>query len=455
MLFTKKKPEVTETKETSTSSLIGGQIQVAVDQLKGVVEQMNITSLSLEEISKSTAAKTSRLFSHSEQTMNFSQRASEKMKKIEASALHISSFSQEILSNSQTSYDELQNSFESFQLLQKKFEALSQSHNLLLEQMLQLVDYSNKIQDIVFTIGAISQKTKILALNASIEAARAGERGKGFSVVAKEVGNLANQTSKAVEETRETIQIIQTEIKSTAEKVKTETVQVHEGSNEMNKILIALQSFKEKLNIITKMVQESSESVDEQRDNVVDISNLLKEIAQMAIENKEYVDQVTKDLKTQHKNIEDIRSINQSLTKTSAELQTLVHPNSQSIQYDETLLNQMKTMLSAKVQLKELLNLEEKVHKQILDEILYSNPQLETIWTNRSDGIFIYSNPPAGLVNAKMRPWFIEAMSGKEYVSEPYISAVTKKYCITLSFPIMNEGEVIGVLGADVSLKHN
>jgi methyl-accepting chemotaxis protein len=43
---------------------------------------------------------------------------------------------------------------------------------------------TNSIDDIVF-------KTQLLSFNASIEAARAGEYGRGFSVVASEVGNLA------------------------------------------------------------------------------------------------------------------------------------------------------------------------------------------------------------------------------------------------------------------------
>ncbi|MGR3766337.1 methyl-accepting chemotaxis protein [Rossellomorea sp. NS-SX7] len=65
------------------------------------------------------------------------------------------------------------------------------------------------IESVMETITDISSQTNLLALNASIEAARAGEHGKGFAVVAEEVRKLADQSVKATEQVKSTINEIQ------------------------------------------------------------------------------------------------------------------------------------------------------------------------------------------------------------------------------------------------------
>ena len=59
---------------------------------------------------------------------------------------------------------------------------------------------SNRIFEILDIINEIAERTNLLALNAAIEAARAGEEGRGFSVVASEVGKLAEMSSRHASE---------------------------------------------------------------------------------------------------------------------------------------------------------------------------------------------------------------------------------------------------------------
>lgn len=66
----------------------------------------------------------------------------------------------------------------------------------------------------------ISAQTRILSLNAAVEAARAGEYGRGFSVVAAEVRNLSDQSSKASEEIESIIEKLQNSSKQTEQNIK-------------------------------------------------------------------------------------------------------------------------------------------------------------------------------------------------------------------------------------------
>lgn len=76
----------------------------------------------------------------------------------------------------------------------------------MLDAMSRINEASQKIGNIISEIENIASETNMLSLNASIEAARAGEAGRGFSVVADQIRQLAEQSSKSAVDTRTLIE---------------------------------------------------------------------------------------------------------------------------------------------------------------------------------------------------------------------------------------------------------
>lgn len=82
----------------------------------------------------------------------------------------------------------------------------------MVDAMARINEASEKIGNIISEIENIASQTNLLSLNASIEAARAGEAGRGFSVVADQIRQLAEESSKSAVDTRTLIEKTMQEI---------------------------------------------------------------------------------------------------------------------------------------------------------------------------------------------------------------------------------------------------
>ncbi len=79
----------------------------------------------------------------------------------------------------------------------------------------RLGERSQEISGIVNLINTISERTHVLALNASMQAAIAGEAGRGFAVVAEEVQRLAESSRNATSQIASLVNNIQIETNDT------------------------------------------------------------------------------------------------------------------------------------------------------------------------------------------------------------------------------------------------
>ena len=84
----------------------------------------------------------------------------------------------------------------SVQVTSAKAEEILRSLNDAIEKSKSV----DQIKVLTSEILAISQQTRLIALNASVESANAGAAGKGFAVVAREVRDLANSSQEAADQ---------------------------------------------------------------------------------------------------------------------------------------------------------------------------------------------------------------------------------------------------------------
>jgi Methyl-accepting chemotaxis protein (MCP) signalling domain/Cache domain len=106
--------------------------------------------------------------------------------------------------------------------LKEKVEAIADQITSLSQQTSEIGNISSLVRD-------LAQKTNNLALNAAVEAARAGEHGQGFSIVAREVRKLADQSKRSATEINALVSEIQAAINRTVTVTDEGTKTVEQG----------------------------------------------------------------------------------------------------------------------------------------------------------------------------------------------------------------------------------
>ncbi len=146
---------------------------------------------------------------------------------------------------------------------------------------------ANNINAIVATITKVADQTNLLSLNAAIEAEKAGEYGLGFSVVAKEIRRLADQTAIATIDIEQMVKEMQSAVSTGVMEMDKFTQEVGQGVNDVGGIISQLGQVIEQVQDLTPRFESVNQGMELQAESATQISESMIQLSNTSQETTE------------------------------------------------------------------------------------------------------------------------------------------------------------------------
>jgi methyl-accepting chemotaxis protein len=134
------------------------------------------------------------------------------------------------------------------------------------------------IGSIVSTMTRVADQTNLLSLNAAIEAEKAGEYGLGFSVVAREIRRLADQTSVAVLDIEDMVNRMRASVSGGAAEMEAFSEDVRAAVNDINDIGRQLDGIMERVRSLPPRFESVNDGMETQSQSAGRISETMEKL---------------------------------------------------------------------------------------------------------------------------------------------------------------------------------
>ncbi|MEJ6949837.1 methyl-accepting chemotaxis protein [Natronospora cellulosivora (SeqCode)] len=276
------------------------ELSASGEQVGEVAEQVGAA---IQDVSSGAEEQSARI----EDTTNNIKNLINRIKKVDNSTREITRQATTITDKIDHGTDEIRKTIMKTNTMKEKTETVANTVN-------SLGKLSGEIGTIIEMINNISAQTNLLALNAAIEAARAGEAGRGFSVVADEIRELAAESAEATENISSLINRIQEGVTEAVGQMN-ENVKLVDDNVDSAKQTGSIFDKIEELTIkLRKQLKNISGNVADMNDNSEAVDSAINDINEVSHEFAGNAEEVAASSQEQMAATEEIISSSKSLS---------------------------------------------------------------------------------------------------------------------------------------------
>lgn len=290
--------ESTDTVHEITTAI--SEMAKSMSVLNTSVEETATSILKMSSSFKTVDQNVETLVEETKATTMFMQQMDRSLKTMRDNIIETVDLSHEVNVNAETGKKTVEMTMDGMHRIKDYSHDMSVAIRNLQQQTENIGKFLNVIDE-------VADQTNLLALNAAIIAAQAGEHGKGFSVVAGEIKELADRTASSTREIHEIVKALQSESKVAVNAIEVGDSRVEEGvdlsvsaHNALTKIVDSINRSTERTSLLADVIEEQSKGVKKVTTSMEQVNQIVVQIARTTGDQSagsEYITQATSRMK--------------------------------------------------------------------------------------------------------------------------------------------------------------
>lgn len=264
-----------------TTGALADAFNYMTSELRALIKQVKNVTFEVTHSAKEISHTTDELAGGSEtQAAQIAQTS----QAVEDMALQIHEVSINATMSAKVAGESLNMAQHGTQAVQDNIDAMNRIRNQVQEtakRIKKLGERSQEIGEIVQLLDELSERTSLLALNASLQAAAAGEAGRGFAAVTEEVERLSERSNRAAQKIAALARSIQYETKDVVSSMEETIHEVVVGSNLADKAGQTLGDIEKVSNQLADLIKLISDSARQQAAGSESISKAMANISKV------------------------------------------------------------------------------------------------------------------------------------------------------------------------------